>query len=494
VVVELHAAATSEPISRSYVRRTPEHGVLHRVVREHLQTLLWELDRHDEQRGGPLFVKREFQRFVRCGVLAHGFARFRCTGCGTDRLVAFSCKGRGFCPSCGGRRMTERAAHLIDHVLPHAPVRQWVLSLPFELRYRLAWDLELCRAVLAVYTRALLGFYRKRAKASGHRGGRTGTVTVIQRFGGALNLNVHFHTLAVDGVFVREPNGSLRFVAAKAPTEEEVEALLGVIRTRVLRLLVRRGLLCDEAVDDLDESEAPPLHALYAASVRQRVAMGRRAGATVFRLGDAPRVTAARPKRRRQARLGGFDLHANTSVRAKNRPKLERLCRYLLRPPVAEDRLSLAPDGSVLVRLKTPWRDGTSHIALQPLELVEKLAALIPRPYVNLIVYHGVLAPNAAGRREVVVFGRAKLQSEPSTNTPRKVAASYNRTWAELMRRGLDIDVLQCPDCGGRLRFVAAIMLSTAIRRILCHLGLHSDPVELAPARAPPELDDAWAC
>ena len=282
--------------------------------------------------------------------------------------------------------MTERAAHLIDHVLPRAPVRQWVLSLPFELRYRLAWDHRLCRAVLAVYTRALQGFYRRRASASCHRDGRTGTVTVIQRFGGALNLNVHFHTLAVDGVFVREPDGSIGFVAGKAPTDEEVEALLDVIRARILRLLVRRGLLSDEAGDGVSEPETPPLHALYAASVRQRVAMGPRAGATVLRLGDASTVRDAPRKGRRQARLGGFDLHANTSVRAKNRPKLERLCRYLLRPPVAEDRLSFAPDGSVLVRLKTPWRDGTSHIALQPLELLEKLAALTPRPYVNLIV------------------------------------------------------------------------------------------------------------
>ncbi|MBW2720219.1 MAG: transposase [Deltaproteobacteria bacterium] len=468
--------------------------MLHRVVREHLQTFLWDLDRHHEERGTPLFVKREFQRFVRCGVLAHGFARFRCTDCGTDRLVAFSCKGRGFCPSCGGRRMAERAAHLIDRVLPHVPVRQWVLSLPFELRYRLAWDHELCRAVLAVYARALLGFYRKRAKGPVHPEGRTGTVTVIQRFGGALNLNVHFHTLAVDGVFVREPDGSLSFTAAKAPTDDEVEALLGVIQKRVLRLLVRRGLLCEEGGESLDETEAPPLHALYAASVRQRVAIGRRAGAAVLRLGGARTTTAAEPKRRRQARLGGFDLHANTSVRAKNRPKLERLCRYLLRPPVAEDRLSFGPDGSVLLRLKTPWRDGTSHLALEPVELLAKLAALIPRPYVNLIVYHGVLAPNAKWRREVVNFGRPQVERASPATTPKKVAASYNRTWAELMRRGLDIDVLQCPDCGGRLRFVAAIMLSSAIRRILGHLDLPSDPVELAPARAPPELDDAWAC
>jgi hypothetical protein len=113
---------------------------------------------------------------------------------------------------------------------------------------------------------------------------------------------------------------------------------------------------------------------------------------------------------------------------------------------------------------------------------------------VNLIVYHGVLASNAKWRREVVDFGRSKPASNPPSSTAGKVAGARNRTWAELMRRGLAIDVLECPDCGGRMRFVAAIMLSSAIRRILRHLGLPSDPVKLAPARAPPQLDDAWAC
>ena len=97
-------------------------------------------------------------------------------------------------------------------------------------------------------------------------------------------------------------------------------------------------------------------------------------------------------------------------------------------------------------------------------------------------------------RREVVRFGHSNAASEPSSITAGKVAGARNRTWAELMRRGLEIDVLECPACGGRMRFVAAIMLASAIRRILRHLGLPSDPVELAPARAPPELDDAWAC
>jgi hypothetical protein len=103
--------------------------------------------------GLPRFVEQEFRDFLRCGGLAGGFARFRCAACGLDRLVAFSCKGRGFCPRCGGRRMAERAAHLVDHVWPDVPVRQWVLSLPHRLRYLLAWDHDLCRAVSSVAIR-----------------------------------------------------------------------------------------------------------------------------------------------------------------------------------------------------------------------------------------------------------------------------------------------------------------------------------------------------
>jgi Transposase zinc-binding domain len=86
------------------------------------------------------FVEQEFRDFLQCGWLAGGFARFRCGDCGLDRLVPFSCKGRALYPSCGGRRMAERAAHLLDHVFPDVSVRQWVLSLPHRMRYRLAWN------------------------------------------------------------------------------------------------------------------------------------------------------------------------------------------------------------------------------------------------------------------------------------------------------------------------------------------------------------------
>jgi hypothetical protein len=213
-----------------YRPRNAEHTVLYRVIDEHLDVFL-DTARHEAD-GAPLpaFVEQEFRDFLTCGVLAHGFARLRCTECALERLVPFSCKGRGFCPSCGGRRMTEGAARLVDGVLPRVPVRQWVLSLPYRLRYVLAWDHALARAVLAVAVRVLLGFQRHRARHAGIRAGRSGSVTVIQRFGGGLNLNVHFHTLLLDGVFFEDPAGALEFRPLPSPTDEEVGVVLA--RTR----------------------------------------------------------------------------------------------------------------------------------------------------------------------------------------------------------------------------------------------------------------------
>jgi hypothetical protein len=108
----------------SYHPRRPDALPLHELVRDHFETFRAQAARLRGGDGLPRFVEQEFRDFLTCGSLAAGFARFRCANCRFDRLVAFSCKGRGFCPSCGGRRTTERAAHLVDHVLPHVPVRQ----------------------------------------------------------------------------------------------------------------------------------------------------------------------------------------------------------------------------------------------------------------------------------------------------------------------------------------------------------------------------------
>jgi len=185
-------------------------------VQSELETFLARAQ--ERERPVPRFVERELRSFLRCGILAHGFVRVHCDDCGLDRVVGFSCKGRGFCPSCGGRRMADTAAHLVDRVLPKVPVRQWVLSLPFALRYRLAYDAALTSAVLDLFVRAVLASLRRRARRQrGVARGQCGAVTFVQRFGDALNLNVHFHSLVLDGVYAPGPGGAPRFHPCRRP-------------------------------------------------------------------------------------------------------------------------------------------------------------------------------------------------------------------------------------------------------------------------------------
>jgi hypothetical protein len=134
-----------------YTPRNPEETVLYQVIAGQLETFLSRQQERD--RPVPRFVEDEFRSFLDCGILARGFLRLRCQSCGHDRLLPYSCKGRAWCPSCGGRRMADVAAHLVDRVLPIVPVRQWVLSLPFALRYRMAYDARLTSDGLPVWRR-----------------------------------------------------------------------------------------------------------------------------------------------------------------------------------------------------------------------------------------------------------------------------------------------------------------------------------------------------
>ena len=231
----------------------------------------------------PRFVKDEFDAFLECGVLARGFLRLRCGECGHDKLVAFSCKRRGFCPSCGARRMSQTAAHLVDHVIPHVPVRQWVLSLPIPLRVLLAAQPELVTPVLQVVQRVLT---RHLLDDAGLRAdeGQGGAVTLIQRFGSAANLNIHLHCLVLDGVYRCAADGSPAFIEVAAPTDDALHALLQTLITRLMKMLTRRGVLVEDmgqtylAEPDADGEEARTLRPLQAAAITYRIAFGPRAG------------------------------------------------------------------------------------------------------------------------------------------------------------------------------------------------------------------------
>jgi DNA-directed RNA polymerase subunit RPC12/RpoP len=133
--VPARAASLSPPAA--YAPRDPSRTALHALVREQHATFARVAC---GEGGAPAFVNEAFERFLRCGVLAHGFARFQCSTCKHEHFVPLSCKTRGLCPSCGGRRMMALTRHVLDATLPHVPMRQWVLSLPHALRYRVAYE------------------------------------------------------------------------------------------------------------------------------------------------------------------------------------------------------------------------------------------------------------------------------------------------------------------------------------------------------------------
>jgi len=315
----------------------------------------------------------------------------------------------------------------------------------------------------------------------------TGAVTLIQRFGSAANLNIHLHGLVLDGVYCTTGEGVPVFHPAPALTNEKLQGLLGKIITRILRLLTREGHLVEEEgvsyVADAQGIINPDnlLAPLQAASCTYRIAFGPRAGRKVLSLQYAA-SRAAPMTQPLCANAHGFSLHAGVRCAAEQRSELEHLCRYITRPAIANERLSVNHAGQVVLKLKTPYRDGTSHIVMSPLEFMQRLAALVPRPRLHLIRFHGVLAPHAKLRAAIVPIP-AQTTTGHAGDCEHAHDGRARMSWARLLKRVFDLDVERCGQCGGKMRIITAIEEPAVIERILTHLGLSAQPPPRAPAR-----------
>lgn len=465
-----------------YRRRQPENAVLYEVIRRHYNTFKASIDVAD--RSLPSFVEREFAKYLSCGILARGFVRMQCKSCGFDRVVAFSCKCRGWCGSCIGRRMADTAAYLTDHVIPDIPMRTWTLTLPHPLRYLLAYNTAVLGEVITAFSAALLGWLRHRAKRElGLRSVRQacpGMFTWVQRFGSAVNLNVHLHTLAAEGVFVENAGGEVKWYTLREPSSAEVAHIAWDTCKPVMKSLLKRGLsLAGEAgdVDELADRE-PLLAACYAASIQGFIATGQRAGQRVTQMGVP---VADHGAERLAGPAHGFNLFAGKCISAFDRKKREYAIRYMARPPLPDKYLSWADNGDVMLQLKRPWSNGTTHMRFTGPELIERLVALVPAPRVNLVRYHGVFAPNARLRPEVVSKARAARTQEPTPH-PSHARGRY-LDWAELMRRVFEFDVTVCPRCRtSGMQVIACITDVDVIRDILTHIGQPTAPPRLEPA------------
>ena len=382
------------------------------------------------------------------------------------------------------KRMAESAAHLVDEVLPYKPLRQWVLSFPFPLRLLFAKDPQLTGSVLNLVLRAISTYLIKKAGFKKKSGPKTGSVTFVQRFGGSLNLNIHFHILYMDGVWTFKQEKT-HFHSLSPPSQSELDNLLKTISQRTVKLLEKRGLILrDEGTEHkfLNLKDTQAIDPILTSSITYRIALGKYRGQKALTLRTAPTFSKPKPF---LAEYSGFSLHAGVFCPAHNRKKLEHLCRYISRPSLSEARLSLNNKGQVIYKLKTPYRNGTTHIVLDPLDFLSRLASLIPRPRIHLIRFHGVFAPNCKYRSLVVP--QSVLLEKTSHKEQKK---SYSMGWAKMLRRVFDIDVQTCQKCGGKIKIISAILSGQVIKRILSHLGENTKVPELAPSRGPPEEEE----
>jgi hypothetical protein len=261
--------------------------------------------------------------------------------------------------------MNEGAANLVDHVLPEdVPIRQWVLTLPHPLRFPLAFGGKVLGAVLRIFTDTVAAWYRARQARRGLPDGACGAVTVIQRASSDLRLNPHFHTLFLDGTYgPGRDDGAPLFHPAPGPSQDEVEAIVQRASKRILRFLERRALItlapapgdgevnviCDDAIGDED----PLLARLLGAATTGAPPAGPAQKRAPVRIAQDP---LARPVSRGRlcAQHCGFNLHAATRVAGNDKTGRQTLCRYILRPPLANDRLQVLPDGSIALCLQAP--------------------------------------------------------------------------------------------------------------------------------------------
>jgi hypothetical protein len=346
--------------------------------------------------------------------------------------------------------MAETAAHLADHVLPRLPVRQWVLSLPKRLRYHLQHDREALNSALRIFLDAIEQHLRAHSSGAGPDA-RAGAVAFIHRFGSLLNQHTHFHVCVLDGVFAPDPNGGVRFIEVDELDAADAEVVQTQVRRRILRAFARRGL-----IDTQDRQE--------------------------MEQGDHG---------------GGFSLDASVRIEAHDRHGLERLLRYGARPPFAAERREELDAQRLIDHLPKPGPDGRTQLILTPLELIGRIAALVPPPRQHRHRYYGVLAPNSPRRPAVTALAPHAVAPTPESkpavetaadNPPQAIRRSPARyLWAMRLARLYQAFPLTCPHCGAEMRIIAFITKSVVVRAILEHLGEPATPPRIAQARGPPE-------
>ena len=429
-------------VEQVYRPRRPRQSALWQCLSGHFDGFLAAYEERYQPRYGFLrpIIPEVVNKFLDCGDLERGFARVRCDHCKHEYLLAFSCKGRWFCPSCHQKKVQLFGALLTETILFPVPHRHFTFGIPKMLRPYFRFDRNLLKDLCILAHECLLEYLHT---ALGLPEGLPGIVMAIHTFGEYLDFHPHLHTLVADGLFVRSGLFHVLPDVTLKPLEE-------LFRARVITFLVDKGLLPVERANML-----------------------------------------------RGWVHSGFNVHRSRRVLPDEREDLERLAQYIIRNPFAVEKMQVSPpnqanpDGSIIYRSELNPKIQRNFEVFTPCDFIAAITQHIPDKSFQLVRYYGWYSNKMRGQRdqraaeEAAAAGQVVQIIDVSEHKPRRIPSAK---WRELIKKVWEADPLLCPKCQKEMRIVALIDDRDVIERNLRHLGLWEQGVRVSPARAPPEI------
>jgi len=404
---------------RVYKPRRPRESPLYRLVERHIEELLRVWPERFARRHGPLraVVERVLREFLRCGLLEHGFARLWCGSCRRSVLIAFSCRGRSFCPSCEKKKQLLWAEWLRDEILAAVTHRHIVLTIPRLLRPLFRRRRELLTELAGAGAEAV----QEMVRLACGREARPGIVVSVATAGDLLQWHPHLHLIATDA-------GRTRDGSWHALPQWDAVRLMMLFRERLLAKLVEKRAISRELVTKLVAWRHP-----------------------------------------------GFSAHVGDTIAAEDKQRLEDTAAYLVRNPLSLKKLVyLDGQQAVLYRSKLNPFLGRNFEAMDPFEWLARMSDHIPDPGQHRTLFYGEYANRVRGERHPPEAEECPVAVAP----PRKRCSP---SWARLIAKVYQVDPLVCTACGRRMSIVAFLTDAFAIRRILDHLGLSTPEAEKPP-------------
>jgi hypothetical protein len=405
--------------------RSPRATPLYRLFDAHYDEVRGQWDERFKRRFGFWrgFVDEQVLRYLDCGLFENGFARIRCPECAEEFLLAFSCKTRELCPSCAAKRSAATAALLAEEVLEEVGHAQWVFVIPKMLRPYFLHHRELLGGLARAAWETVLELM---CAAAGDEGMRPGMVAVVQTAGDLGNWHLHVHAIVSRGMWTRAGEWvPIAFV------DEHAAQLL--FRHKVIKLLQGVGLLSQERTELL-----------------------------------------------LSWRHTGFSVHNRVRVEPEDQPAVERLARYIMRPPISLERMAWDGVGEVRYRRKRGHESSELNEReveqFDPAEFLARVIMHIPEPRRHLVRYYGWYSNASRGKRRKEETENGKVGvtdtglATPAARAEARDTRAMRRSWAQLIKRIYEVDPLVCPSCGSEMKVIALITEHDVVDKILRHL------------------------